>query len=208
MRVVKNAAERKKEILDAADQLFGEKGFDGTSTNDILEKVGIARGTLYHHFKSKEEIVDALIERYHVQIIEAAREAAAQPEVPVMERLIQTILALKIKESGGLEMAEEMKKPQNALMQQKTQRMIAASLPPILAELAREGIEEGLFQTDFPYECMEMIVVYAIIVFDGELITLSEAEQISRTHALIVNMERILGTKAGALASFFPVFHK
>ena len=47
MRVVKEAEERRNEILDAAEKLFGEKGFDGTSTNDILDEVGIARGTLY-----------------------------------------------------------------------------------------------------------------------------------------------------------------
>ena len=50
----KESEERRNEILDAVDELFGQKGFDGTSTNDILEKVGIARGTLYYHFKSKE----------------------------------------------------------------------------------------------------------------------------------------------------------
>jgi AcrR family transcriptional regulator len=61
MRVVKEAEERRNEILDAADELFGQKGFDGSSTNDILEKVGIARGTLYYHFKSKKDIMDALI---------------------------------------------------------------------------------------------------------------------------------------------------
>ncbi len=50
----KESEERRNEILDAVDELFGQKGFDGTSTNGILEKVGIARGTLYYHFKSKE----------------------------------------------------------------------------------------------------------------------------------------------------------
>lgn len=63
MRVVKEATVRRNEILDAAEQLFVTKGFDGTSTNDILERVGIACGTLYYHFKSKEEILDAMIER-------------------------------------------------------------------------------------------------------------------------------------------------
>ena len=53
MRIIKEAEERRNEILDAADELFGQKGFDGTSTNDILEKVKIARGTLYYHFKSQ-----------------------------------------------------------------------------------------------------------------------------------------------------------
>ena len=38
MRIVKEAEERRNEILDAADELFGRKGFDGTSTNDILKR--------------------------------------------------------------------------------------------------------------------------------------------------------------------------
>lgn len=76
MRIVKEAEERRNEILDAADELFGRKGFDGTSTNDILENVGIARGTLYYHFKSKEDILDALIQRYEEQMYSAAAAAA------------------------------------------------------------------------------------------------------------------------------------
>ena len=63
MRVVKSAEERKNEILDVAEQLFAEKGFDNASTNDIIKKIGIARGTLYHHFTSKEEILDAIVDR-------------------------------------------------------------------------------------------------------------------------------------------------
>ena len=63
MRVVKEAKERRNEILDVAERLFATKGFDNTSTNDILDEVGIARGTLYYHFKSKEDILDAMIER-------------------------------------------------------------------------------------------------------------------------------------------------
>ncbi|WP_249661946.1 TetR/AcrR family transcriptional regulator, partial [Lysinibacillus fusiformis] len=48
MREMKKAEERRNVILDAADELFTQKGFDGTSTRNILEKVGIARGTLYY----------------------------------------------------------------------------------------------------------------------------------------------------------------
>ena len=63
MRIIKEAEERKNEILDVAGKLFGEKGYDATSTNDILKEIGIAKGTLYYHFKSKEDILDAMIER-------------------------------------------------------------------------------------------------------------------------------------------------
>lgn len=63
MRIVKEADVRKNEILDAAGILFSEKGYDNTSVTDIMNAVGIAKGTLYHHFKSKEDIMDALIKR-------------------------------------------------------------------------------------------------------------------------------------------------
>ena len=61
MRIVKTAEERKNEILDVAEELFAQKGYDNASTNDIIAKIGIARGTLYHHFGSKEEILDYIV---------------------------------------------------------------------------------------------------------------------------------------------------
>ena len=76
MRIVKEAAERKNEILDAAEELFAARGYEETSTGDILDRVGIARGTLYYHFRSKEEILDALIERLNRTMIARAEKAA------------------------------------------------------------------------------------------------------------------------------------
>ena len=93
MRIIKEAEVRKNEILDVAEELFAVKGFDGTSTNDILEKAGIARGTLYYHFKSKEDILDGVINRMIDQMEEKATEIAANQEIPVLERLTAVILA-------------------------------------------------------------------------------------------------------------------
>ena len=76
MRVVKEAAERRKEILDVAEELFVTKGYDKTSTNDILDRIGIARGTLYYHFKSKEDILNAMIERINTSLIARAQTIA------------------------------------------------------------------------------------------------------------------------------------
>jgi AcrR family transcriptional regulator len=50
-------------IVDAADQLFYEQGFEHTSFSQIAEAVGISRGNFYYHFKSKDEILDAVIKR-------------------------------------------------------------------------------------------------------------------------------------------------
>lgn len=206
MRVVKEAEERRNEILDAADELFAQKGFDGTSTNDILEKVGIARGTLYHHFKSKEDIMDALIERYNVRLLGAAQEIAADKSIPVVQRIIRVVMALNISGGSSEEIMEHIHKPQNALMHQKIQKVIINGVPPILTGIIREGIEQGMFNTPYPYECMEMVVIYANTVFDDDMVTMTNEERMARMVAFICNVERLLGAESGSLMDTLQMF--
>ena len=58
-----SAPETRDRILEAADGLFYERGFDATSFADIAETVGLSRGNFYYHFRSKDEILDAVIAR-------------------------------------------------------------------------------------------------------------------------------------------------
>ncbi|MFV0395113.1 MAG: TetR/AcrR family transcriptional regulator [Coprobacillaceae bacterium] len=205
MRIVKKAEERKNEILDAADALFNTKGYDGTSTNDILDKVGIARGTLYHHFKSKEDIMDALIERYSIQFLAEARKIAVDSNIPVMERIIEVIKALNFNDhDNGKEMLNHIHRPQNALMNKKMDKMILTNVTPILTGIVEEGIELGVFKTPYPYETVEMIVVYVNTVFDHEM-EVSEEEMMRRIQAFICNIEKVLGIKEG---DFIPYMMK
>lgn len=206
MRIIKKAEERRNEILDAADELFGQKGFDGTSTNDILEKVGIARGTLYYHFKSKEDIMNALIERYNTNLLGAAQVIAADKSIPVNERIIRVVMSLNISDENGQEIMEHIHKPQNALMHQKIQKVIMNDVPPILAGIICESIEQGLFNTPFPYECMEMVVAYTNTVFDDDMVYMTNEERVSRIKALVFNVERLLGVESGSLAYMMQMF--
>ena len=52
----------KRKIFETALKLFAEKGYDATSVEEITSVVGVAKGTLYYHFSSKEEIFNFLIE--------------------------------------------------------------------------------------------------------------------------------------------------
>ncbi|MBE5976953.1 TetR/AcrR family transcriptional regulator [Lacrimispora xylanisolvens] len=207
MRVIKDADQRKNEILDAAETLFTLKGFDKTSTNEILEAVGIARGTLYYHFKSKEDIMDALIERHTSRLLKAAKEIAEDKGKPVYDRIIQSVRALKINQSGN-EVLEHIHRPQNALMHQKVQKTILNGLPPILTGIIREGIEDNLFHTPYPYECVEMLVVYASTVFDGDMLDINQQEYASRAQAFIFNVERLLGVESGTLSFASQIFEE
>lgn len=198
MRTIKEPAERKNEILDAAQELFTQKGFDGTSTNDILEKVGIARGTLYYHFKSKEDIMDALIERYNMEILTAAKEISEDKSIPLLERMAGIIKAINVSENEGQEIIEHIHKPQNALLHNKIQNAIISSITPILAEIVHEGNEQGVFDTPFPYESMEMVIVYMSTIFEQDMEQLSKEKQIERMKALAFNVERLFGAEKGS----------
>lgn len=200
MRTVKSAQERRNEILDVASELFVQKGFEGTSTNDILEKVGIARGTLYYHFKSKEEILDAIVERINQQVVERLEEIVCKKEIPIMERLVLAVRALRVDTELGEELMEQVHKPQNALMHQKMQEMLLRQITPLFQELIEEGIQHGLVETHFPKETLEMILLYAFIMFDDEM-EQSEEERNLRIKAFVFNVERLLGAPTGSLAS-------
>ena len=70
MRDVKAPEVRRQEIMEAALQIFMEKGYLETRTQDIIDKVKISRGLLYYHFKNKEDILYCLIEKYSQPVIQ------------------------------------------------------------------------------------------------------------------------------------------
>lgn len=59
---VKNMNKTKRKIFETSMKLFAEKGYDATSIEEITATVGVAKGTLYYHFSSKEEIFNFLVE--------------------------------------------------------------------------------------------------------------------------------------------------
>ena len=200
MRIVKEAEERKEEILDVAERLFGTRGFEHTSTNDILEEVGIARGTLYYHFKSKEEILDGVIQRMTKRLTAEAKRIASNQEMPILERLTKAILALNVDTKLGYEVMEQIHRPQNALMHQKMQKTLLTSIDPIFTELVEEGIRKGICHTDHPAEVVEMTMLYAIVDFDDiDMARLSQEEKTRKIAGFIYNVERLMGMEAGSL---------
>ncbi len=207
MRVVKEAEERKNEILDAAEHLFGAKGFDSTSTTDILNEIGIARGTLYYHFKSKEEILDAMIERMVKRLAEKAEKIISEKDTPVLQRLTKMMLALRVDDknfSHGL--LKQAHRPQNALVHQKMQTCILSEINPLITDLIQESIVQGICKTEYPEEVAEMTFLYANTIFD-DLMEHSPEEKQKKIAAFIYNLERLLNMEQDSMKSaIMPIF--
>lgn len=67
----------KKKLFDAAMELIGERGFTDASVDKIVERAGVAKGTVYYHFTGKAELVEALIEDRLSPLAERFQAAAA-----------------------------------------------------------------------------------------------------------------------------------
>lgn len=208
MRTVKDAEERKNEILDAAERLFDMKGYESASINDILDAVGIARGTLYYHFKSKEDILDAMIDRMMGEMTAEAKKMTARREIPVLQRLTMTIAALSVSGERRREIMKQIHRPQNALMHQKIQNRLLSDVTPLLAGLIEEGNRQGICQTDYPAEVAEMTFLYVNTAFD-DLMEYGEAQRQRKIEAFICNLERLLRMEEGTMQeTVLPLFGK
>src|SRR5262245_50722329 len=86
-RIVKAPEVRRSEILDAAQRLFISRGYETTTVNDLLEAVGLSKGAFYHHFASKEEVMEALGLRIADQSLARLAPVFERPGLAPLERL-------------------------------------------------------------------------------------------------------------------------
>ncbi|EEL28807.1 TetR/AcrR family transcriptional regulator [Bacillus cereus] len=196
MRIVKEYEERRKEILETAERLFLTKGYTKTTVNDILKEIGIAKGTFYHYFKSKEEVMDEIIMRIIKEDVTKAKRIVSNPDIPVLDKLFQILMEQSPKSGDVKEkMIEQFHQPNNAEMHQKSLVQSIIHLSPVLTEVLEQGIEEGIFSTPYPRETIELLLSSAQVIFDDGLFQWKPEEMINRAKAYIKMMEASVGAK-------------
>lgn len=200
MRISKSPEDRKKEIVDVAEELFTTKGYSQTTINDILRKIGIAKGTFYYYFKSKEDVMDAIVERFIEIGVNAAEKIAADPTLKAPEKILQIIMAQNPDESGKDRMIEELHQVNNAEMHQKSLVETIVQLTPILTKVIEQGIREGTFKTPYPKETVEVLLVSSSFLFDEGIFQWEPAELMQKAIAFTYILETTLGAEKGSFS--------
>ncbi len=210
-RIVKEHDVRKKELLDISQQLFNERGYEATPISAILAAAGVAKGTFYHYFKSKEDLLDCLVERITHRIVEEVRGPVSQPGLNAIERLNHSFIASARWKAANWDSLWALIRPifreENLPLRWKMNRRTRQLMVPLFAEIVRQGIEEGVFDTEFPEEAADLILGLGFAFQENgfELIlSLREhpeyAEIIARRTACYKDaVERILGAPRGSL---------
>ena len=196
-RTHRPAAQRREEILDAAHTLFTTKGFQPTTMEDILKVVGIAKGTLYYHFPSKEKILEALVLRTIGRVERRARELAAS-SAPAVDKLKAIMAAMQV-EGTESELIEQFHTPGNAEFHLLSITAMIEHLTPVLADVVTQGVSEGSFTTERPYDAIELLLSASGILLDQDIMKSSPAELTRRQETLIWASETLLGAEPGSL---------
>jgi AcrR family transcriptional regulator len=189
MRISKEPEERKAELIDAAERLFLEKGYDSTAVGDIVKAVGVAQGTFYYHFKSKEDILGAII----------ISETVSRTDLTPPEKLAEVIGAVFDTITEKQELIESLHRPGNALIHDTMKRMTIDIMVPLMARLIDEGKKSGHFDVPHPLEASELVLAAVAYSFDHPTL-LADADHRARMKtALEQALPRILGMKEGTI---------
>lgn len=191
------ADERRTQILDAALALFVTNGYQATTVEEILAAVGIAKGTLYHHFPSKEAILEAIVLRTCERTAERAR-AIADGDGSPLERFLGIIASARV-DDAEMGLVEQFHAPGNAEFHLMSIVEMIRRLTPVLAEVVEEG-QGTCFDVARPREAVEVLLAAAGLLLDGGIFEDGPERKQARAAAVLEAGERLLGVPAGAMA--------
>lgn len=182
---------RKNEIIKTAYHLFITKGYEKTSVDEIIADTGIAKGTFYYHFKSKEELLESVIDMMIGNETEKARMIVSM-DIPVPQKIVGIITSLRLSPEE-MPIGELVNQKENIIMHERIGRRIIEIAVPMLADVVREGISQGIFECDYIEERVKMILILSRNLFDEEMFSIGDIE------AFIDAVEKMLGAKKDTL---------
>ena len=211
-RIVKSAPARRAEILSHAMALFFRKGYEETTMNDILESVGLSKGAFYHHFVSKEQLLEAFTASLAAAIAEQA--APLLKETGSARERLNRLLAIGSRvqhepEPAPVTLYASLFKSENALLYRRLMTVGVRGLAPVLEAIVRAGVENGEFDVPDVRLVVEMVLQLSITRFEAiveALRTARDGDMAGAERVLKVRfiaerkcLERLLGLPAGSV---------
>lgn len=187
-RVTKAPDERRREILEAATQLFHERGYDVATVQAIAAKAGVAAGTVYLYFPSKEAILVALQEDFETGLLDRFGEIAgavlAEEEASgeivgyqeVVDRLINGIVAYSLDRRA---VCEVMARHGGRSTIAPDDALLAGGLTELLGRVISEGVRLGYIHTSDP-EMAAYLLNLAAVRSIGHAIAFEDEAMIER----------------------------
>lgn len=192
-RITKDPETRKKEFVNAARELFMEKGFDNTSINDITNKVGMSHGSFFYYFKSKNEVMKDVIsdnlsywKNYMTNLVD-------DDELNALEKM-QTLFCLIVESRQTKQnMNDFFQKEGNAVMYREQRKKSREIILPLITQIVEQGTKEGLFNIGYPKETVEYVGYVVENLGENLEAAQSDDEYHRKIRALEIFLARVAG---------------
>jgi len=202
VRVVKKASERRKEIIQAARELFATGNYESATMQALMDELGIAKGTIYHYFASKEELLEAVVEDLIDEMIRKkikVMESEGFQELDALAKLRSFSTSDNLADNNQRILAE-LHRPGNTIVHTRQTGRYLTMLAPFYADVIREGCDQGLFKTDHPLECAEFLLAGIQFITDVGFYPWTEDQLARRMKAIPRLGEAQLGAPEGSFS--------
>lgn len=196
-RITKAPQERRLEIIETAEKLFREKGYSNTSVEAIIKEMGVAKGTFYYYFKSKEEVLASVVNHTLDQIVAMTEQIANDTSMDALTKMELLLSNSQIGDESTKEVAEHLHLPANRELHEVTNIQTVLRLSPVLAKIVEQGNEEKVFKASHPLETMQFLLTGGQFLLDGGLFDFSEQEILERRTVMQEIIEKALGAAPG-----------
>lgn len=194
---VKKVLNRKAEIINTARNLFNTKDYEKTTMQDVMEALDIAKGTIYHYFKSKEDLLEAVIEDIVDRVVGQIQSIMKESKGNALQKMKLLIQAGNVSQENK-NIVEHLHKSSNYAMHSRLLAATTIKLAPIYAELIEQGCKEGIFKTSAPLECAEFILSGVQFLTDVGIYPWTKQDLNRRIKAFPKLLEQLLQAKPGS----------
>lgn len=155
--MAKTKEERRNEIIETAGRLFEEKGYEQTQVQDIVNEIGVAKGLFYYYFKSKDEVMEELADRYADAIIDAVNKLIDKDisTFDKINRIFQIFIDSAEKKFGIFMGILNVK---NGITHERIFFNVGKKMVPLVTELILSGNDNGECNCSDPKFITEFLV--------------------------------------------------
>lgn len=191
IRTVKKPTERRADIIRAARSLFQAQEYDKTTMQDVTESLGIAKGTIYHYFPTKEALLEAVVEDIVDRNTEQMKVVIEGATGNALEK-IQALVETGNMAANNADILEHLHQPGNVALHIRLLATTLIKQAPFYETLIRQGCDEGIFKTDAPLECAEFILCGIQFLTDLGIYPWTQEDLNRRAHAFPALIEQQL----------------
>lgn len=210
-RVAKKPDERRSDLVACAQKLFYTKGYESTSVRDIVDEAGVAKGTFYYYFDSKQAILEATVDELAAYAVILMRNIVDDETLDATEKWVLALRGVgnwkTERKSEMIALVQMMSAPENMLLQYEIRSKMLQTVAPELTRIVEQGVEEGTFDTAYVADAAEITLAIWLSLSDTITDTLLYPERFDdpaglarrKVASVQTAIERVLGAAPDSL---------